>query len=358
MLDVRFGVLGWILLLGCASTPRASEATIASHVASQVASEGKVATDVSAPAADPLGRDAKNPKSTPLAFDGVWKTSYGTMRLATVGESITGSYSYGGGASVAGRIVEGELHLVYREPDGTTGRALFQLNENADRFDGVWEEGDSNTPLSLEDRDLARWTGERIVPIQGRRWLVILEVHWEEGLAVSEYSYGAMLRSYFARLPDVEVRHRFVHDRADLVRFLNEIAELPEPAIVYVSSHGTKEGVQTAAGTIDGTTIGEALRNSGAIDLLHFGACSAMKGDFATRIATAAAPHAPFPISGYRRDADWAGSAILDFAFLGLVLEHGMNPRDAVSEVRRTIEFAGDVDRKGAAIAPIDLVIR
>lgn len=351
MFNVRYVLLGWIVSAGCSVPPVAREPAIVAPVAPAVAK-------VAAATEGPIGGDAKGTKATRSTFEGVWKTTYGMMRLVTNDEQVTGSYTYGGGATVQGRIEEGRLHLVYREPDGTTGRALFRLNATADRFDGVWEEGDSQAPLSLEDRNLARWSGERIVPIPNRRWLVILEVHWEEGLAVSEYSYGAMLRSYFARLPDVQVRHRFVHDRADLVRFLNEVAELPEPAIVYVSSHGTKDGVQTASGTIDGTTIGEALRNSGSIDLLHFGACSAMKGDFATRIASAAAPHAPFPISGYRRDADWAGSAIIDFAFLGLVLEHGMSPRDAVSEVRRTIEFAGDVDRKGAAVPPIDLVIQ
>jgi hypothetical protein len=294
--------------------------------------------------------------SRQATFAGLWDTTYGTMRLELEGARVTGWYSYGDGASVEGAVVEDRLLLDYREADGTVGKAIFRLDPTGERFDGVWRAGEG--VIGLDDAALARWTGERVVSVPGRRWLVILEVHWEESLREREYSYGWMLRSFFERMPDVAVRHRFVHDRADLVRFLNEVAHLPEPAVVYISSHGSPHGVQASDGVIDGKTIGAALRAARNIDLLHFGACSVLRGDLAEQVRTANAPAARFPISGYRRDADWAGSAIVDFAYLDMIFEHDMTPQDAVAEVRRSLEFATDSKRADAAIAAIDLVIQ
>lgn len=291
-------------------------------------------------------------------FGGLWQTTYGTLRLEVQDERTTGTYTYGEGATVEGKIEGDRLAFTYREHDGTVGRALFELSADGERFDGVWRPGADGPALDLNDRSLERWTGERVHATPGRTWLVILEMPWEESLREHEFSYGAMLRSFFERLPDVAVRHRFVHDRADLLRFLGELHELPDPVIVYISSHGTPEGVQAADGTIDGATIGRCLRGAGNIELLHFGACSALRGDLGNEILAAATPHARFPISGYRRDADWAGSAIVDFTYLDLILERGMSPKDAVDEVRRSLEFATHVDRKDAAIPAIDLVIQ
>lgn len=338
MLSVRIALLGSICCFACSTIDERP---------------GLVNVEVTPPEAEPARRGSSRPE-----FSGVWRTSYGTMRLFTDGDRVAGTYSYGGGATLEGRVEDRVAELRYREADGSVGRARFRIDDSGARFEGVWREGEAGDELSFDDGALARWSGERIVADPNRRWLVILEVHWEDGLAQPEFSYGAMLRAFFQRVPDVAVRHRFVHDRADLVRFLREIAELPEPVLIYVSSHGTNEGVQTAAGTVDGTAIGEALRFAGAIDLLHFGACSALGGDFAERIRDAASPHPSFPISGYRRDADWAGSAIVDFAYLSLVLEHGKSPRDAIVEVRKSIEFAGEGGRADAAVAGVDLVIQ
>lgn len=297
-------------------------------------------------------------KPAEATFAGLWQTTYGTMRLEVQGDRAVGSYTYGEGATVEGTIADDRLALTYRENDGTVGRALFKLSADGERFRGVWRPGAEGSALDLSDRSLERWSGERIHGTPGRTWLVILEMHWEESLREHEFSYGAMLRSFFERMPNVAVRHRFVNDRADLLRFLGELHELPDPVILYISSHGTPEGVQAADGTIDGAMIGQALRGAGNIELLHFGACSALQGDLASKILSAATPHAPFPISGYRRDADWAGSAIVDFTYLDLILERGMSPQDAVKEVRRSLEFATEIDRKDAAIPAIDLVIQ
>jgi hypothetical protein len=59
---------------------------------------------------------------------------------------------------------------------------------------------------------LARCPGVRVAPVPGRKWLVVLEAHYENNLAEQEYSFGQMLKAFFARTPEVQVRHRFFHD--------------------------------------------------------------------------------------------------------------------------------------------------
>lgn len=310
-----------------------------------------------APAARPETADAPA-AAEPATFAGVWSTTYGAMRLTVEGEHARGTYSFGDGATIEGQIAGREMRAEYVESDGTRGRALFALAPDGASFRGVWKAGLDGPALALDDRSLQRWRGTRVAPVEGRVWLVILESHWEASLAEHEYSYGDMLRAFFERLPNVEVRHRFVNSRADLVRFVEETGMLAEPCVLYVSSHGSPSGIQVGVDVVDGRTFGEALRERGQLRLLHFGACSVLGGDFAEQLRLAMGPGGSFPISGYLRDADWAGSAIVDFAYLDLVLELELDPAEAVAETRRTIQFAGDGRGKGKGIEPIDLVIR
>lgn len=292
-------------------------------------------------------------------FAGLWKTTYGSMRLAVEGTAVHGSYSYGEGATLEGRLVGTTAQLTYREADGTVGRALFSLTADGKGFDGVWQSGASGDSLTLgEGRDrFETWSGERIESVPGRVWLVILEANWEEGLSEHEYSYGAMLRAFFERLPNVAVRHRFIHDRDDLLRYCRETATLPDPVVLYISSHGSPKGLETGEQMVDGATLGTALRDAGNLVLLHLGACSVLREGFGAALMSASSPHAGFPISGYRRDADWAGSAIIDFTYLDLILEHGMTPEEAAAETKRTVQFAGKSDGSHDAIEPMDFTI-
>ncbi len=103
-----------------------------------------------------------------------------------------------------------------------------------------------------------------------------------------------------------------------------------EPLVLYVSTH---------------------------LRLLHLGGCSMMGGNMVNDIRSACATHAPFPISGYRLAADWAGSAVIDFAYMNLVLEEGLAPGEAVRQVRSMISFAGSNESPEAAIPCADLAI-
>jgi hypothetical protein len=279
------------------------------------------------------------------------------MRLTVEGDRARGTYSYGAGATLEGLVAGRELRAEYAEPDGTRGRALFALAPDGMSFRGVWQPGLEGPALALDDRSLSRWRGTRVVPVEGRVWLIILEAHWEESLAEHEYSYGDMLRAFFERVPAVEVRQRFFHDQDDLVRFCHELSGLLEPVVLYISSHGTTAGVAVAGETIDGAAIGAALRGLDTLALVHFGSCEVLAGNEPAALLAAAGPEAAFPISGFRVAVDWAGSALVDFAYLSLVLEQGLAPAAAVRATRAMLSFAGPPRADGLPIAGADLVL-
>lgn len=302
-----------------------------------------------------------DPVERSVPFAGVWETSYGTMRLGEepsgeAGTHVSGFYLFGGRATIEGERIGRVLHATYVEPDGTRGRAVFELGEDGASFHGRWRAG-LEEPLELDDARAGRWRGTRVVPVAGRTWLVILEAHWEESLGEHEYSYGEMLRAFFERVPAVEVRHRFFHDRADLERFCRELAGLVEPVVLYISSHGSPAGVAVGGETIDGATIGRALADAGTLELLHFGSCQVLSGEEPGKLLAAAAPHAPFPISGFRAVADWAGSAIVDFTYLALVLEQDMPPAEALRYTRSAVSFAGPPVEGPRPISGSDLAL-
>ena len=230
--------------------------------------------------------------------------------------------------------VEGRLlRFSYVEPDGSRGTGRFDLVPGSEAFLGTWES---------EQGPEGVWSGERVRPVPGRTWLVVLEAHWEGSLTAEEYSYGSMLRAFFARAPGVEVRHRFVHDAADLRRWCGELAYLVEPVVLYVSSHGTEQGIQLGSEVVGAGEISAALADVPDLHLLHFGSCRVLGGGVPAAIRASRAGDARFPISGYTRDADWAGSAITDFTYLELVLARGIAPAAAVRHTLRTVLFAGE----------------
>lgn len=295
-------------------------------------------------------------------FEGVWDTSFGTLRLEREGTRVHGSYTYTSGATVEGELVDGVLLGTYHEPAaagaGVRGRIAFELAEDGQSFRGTWCEGlgeplDPRAPTSMSARP---WFGQRARREPGRIWLVILEENWEGSLREPEYSFGAMLRSFFERVPKVGVRHRFVHDRADLERFCAELVGLVEPVVLYVSSHGSPDGLSIGSEGISPEALGAALRNVGDLRLLHLGSCAVLAGDAPDRIRAAAAPTAPFPISGFVESVDWAASAIVDFTYMQLVLEAGLEPEQAVEATRRMLTFANEPGDTGV-LPGCDLVV-
>src|SRR5205085_3802456 len=152
-----------------------------------------------------------------------------------------------------------------------------------------------------------KWNGARVRPQPGRVWLVVLEAPWEANLEENEYSFGLMLRTFFARVPAVQVRHRFFHSEKDLRHWCAELPYLAEPVVLHISSHGSKEGVTVGGEIIGAKALAECVRDVADLRLLHFGACNVVGGDVPKQIYEELGPDARFPISGYRNIADWAG---------------------------------------------------
>lgn len=268
---------------------------------------------------------------------GVWTTSFGTLRLEQDGSQVRGSYSQPLGSHVEGELHADVLRGVYSEPDGTRGRFVFEFSSDREQFRGVWRP-DAEAPLALEDEDAPVWLGRRAHPTPGRKWLVVLEAHWESSLAEPPYSYGSILEKFFERVPQVEVRHRYFHDAADFVRQCAELREFAEPVTLYVSSHGSREGVGSGAEVLDAQTVGRALAGAHNLQLVHFGGCELLAGDFAGQVRETAG--GAFPISGFEVSVDWAASAIVDLTYMHLVLERDMTPADATAALRRMLSFA------------------
>jgi hypothetical protein len=279
-------------------------------------------------------------------FQGLWQTSYGRMRLWQTGNAVKGVYDFGGRSTLTGTVKDKTLTFTYEQPDGEDGAGTFDLADDRAGFNGTWK-----TPKNVG----GKWAGARIKPQPGKIWLVCLEAPWEHNLAEPEYAFGAMLRSFFTRVPNVQVRHKTFHSAADLKRWCAEVTYLPEPVVLHISSHGTKDGVTVGRETITPALLADCLKDLGHIKLLHFGTCLVAGGDAPKKIYEAMGPSARFPISGYRNSADWAGSAVIDFMYLELVMARGFAPSVAVEQVRQSMTFARD-ENLNSRIAPAGLV--
>lgn len=279
-------------------------------------------------------------------FHGLWQTSYGRMRLWQTGNTVKGVYDFGGRSTIAGTVKGKTLAFIYEQPDGEKGSGTFDVADDRQSFAGTWE---------AEKTGGGKWSATRIKPQPGRIWLVCLEAPWESNLAEPQYAFGEMLRSFFSRVPNVQVRHKTFHSAADLKRWCAEVTYLAEPVVLHISSHGTKDGVTVGRETIRPAELAECLKDLGHIKLLHFGTCLIAGGDAPKQIYEAVGPAARFPISGYRNSADWAGSAVIDFMYLELVMARGFAPPVAVEQIRQSMTFARD-ENLSSRIPPAGLV--
>ena len=279
-------------------------------------------------------------------FSGVWKTSFGMMRLNQDGEKVTGCYTDGERSEITGTVKSGVLTFTYKEPLGIEGTGEFKLSANAATFSGTWKASDGKG---------GGWNATRVVPVPGRIWLVVLEANWEANLRESEYSFGDMLKQFFTRVPSVAVRHRYFDGREDFARWCSELQYLNEPVVLYIASHGTEAGITVGKNTLTGEFIGQQLRHARDIRLIHLGACLAMAGKAPGEIRDASGLTSP--VSGYTKVADWAGSAVIDFMLLDLILSRHTPPAEAVRQVQKSMTFAGEKELPDSVIKPAGLKI-
>jgi hypothetical protein len=263
-------------------------------------------------------------------FHGLYQSSYGLLRLQRDGDAVSGSYPYGAGGIIEGTVEGDTLTFSYREPVAK-GEGWFRATDFG--FFGKWRAAGRS--------EWSDWSGTCAAPQPGVKWLVILEALWEDGLCTPEYAWGDMLRAYFQRHPHTHVRHRRVYGRADLIRGLNEVRYLAEPTVVIVASHGRAGRLCIAGAEFNAAELAEQLKSSPHVFLLHFSAC-AMLVDDALPALQDLVREQPLTISGYGTKVDWAGSAVLEFLYLDLVLGRGRTPADAYKAVHQELRFAGE----------------
>jgi hypothetical protein len=289
----------------------------------------------------------QRPAAAPRNFSGVWQTTFGTMRLTQKDTNVTGCYAYSGHAEISGSVKDGVLKYTYTEPNGDKGGGEFTLGSGGESIRGTWK--------STNGRQGGGWEGTRVKPVAGRTWLVVFEAHWEASLQHPEFSYGDMLRQFFTRVPSVAVRHRYFDGKEDFAKWCAELPYVNEPIIFYVSSHGTPNGITVGKEVLSGEFIGRQLRHVPELKLVHLGACLTMSGDVPAELRKAGGLAAP--VSGFTKVADWAGSAVIDFSYLDLVLSRKLAPVEAVRQIQQCVRFAGEEDAPDCAIKPAGLKI-
>jgi len=289
-------------------------------------------------------------QSSAAGFSGLWSTNFGRMRLEVDGDQVTGTYAYGNGSKIDGKIdKKGKLKFKYTEPE-TSGEGWFELNANDTEFAGQWK--------AKGARSWSGWSGKRVKPQQGITWLIVLEAHWETGLSESEYAFGDMLRSYFTMAPKkVAVRHRFFHDADDLRRFCREVTFLAEPVVLLFSTHGSKKGLAVAGKTITPEEFAPSLSHAHNIKLLHLSGCDMMSGTVPNQIHELLADGPQFPISGYKETVAWDASALADFTYLSMLLLRGKAPAAAADQAIRVSPYLGDKVATHSTFKPLGLTV-
>jgi hypothetical protein len=266
-------------------------------------------------------------------WDGIWDSDFGRVRLLHESGQIRGFYEGAGASVIEGRLRGPRLEFQYREPQAS-GEGWFELGADGHGFTGEWR--------AQGHEDWSPWRGARVQPEPALTWLVVLEAHWQRSLAESEYAFGHMLREVFARLPGVRVRQRFFHDAGSLEHWCRELVYLPEPAILMIASHGVAEGLSVHGQVINTTRVVESLRHAESLRLLHFSSC--LVGLDGEKALT----NQFYPVSGYTTSIDWGASALLEFTYLDLILNRGLEPAEAAAKLPELVTYAGDAVAEGS----------
>ena len=274
----------------------------------------------------PDGQKTRHPWEGHRGWDGLWETDFGRLRIIQERDRVLGSYTGAAGSELRGRASGGRLAFRYKEKNAS-GEGRFTLASDGAAFSGEWRPAGRG--------DFRPWNGYRAPAASGITWLVMLETHWQRSLAEPEYAFGHMLREILARLPQVRVRHRFFHDAASLAHRCHELRFLAEPVILMIASHGRAEGLSVNGGLINTSLVVDNLRHVENLKLLHFSSC--LVGLDHER----ALGKTPFPISGYTTRVDWSASALLEFAYLDLLLNRGMPPPEAAVALPKLMPYAG-----------------
>jgi hypothetical protein len=269
-------------------------------------------------------------------FSGTWETTYGTLFLRQDGSSVNGHYNFEGYSTIEGEVgADGRLVFTYTELSAS-GEGWFELSDDSIYFTGKWRPDGT--------RQWFDWEGFRAGSgVASSNWLVILESEWQVSMTEEEYSFGEMLASWFARVPGVSVRHRFIHDVDDLSAFCLESSGLPGNLYLVIASHGTSAGIELSSGTVSSHEWIDALEPCRNLAMIHFSCCEIMAGRTPDAIVSSRRnwPEG-FLVSGYTQSVDWGASGVIEIYYLNQILENGLAPVDAANSVIEDIDFAGE----------------
>jgi hypothetical protein len=268
-------------------------------------------------------------------FDGLWDTSIGRLRMMQHAGAITASHEYPA-ANLQATVENGRAILAMTGED-IGGRGAIELDPAGHSFAGEWQ--GPNQPARA-------FSGQRVMPRPGLSWLVVLEAHWQRALDDAEFAFGKMLDELFARLPRVQVRHRYYHDEGSLLHWCRQLLFVPDPIVLVITGHGEANGLAVNGRIVPMRGIIDALRGADALDLMHFSSC--LVGQDSEK----AFGDIPFPISGYTTRIDWAESALTEFIYLDMMLEKGLTPAEAAKQLLQLVRFAGDEPIPGSPYHP------
>lgn len=160
-------------------------------------------------------------------FDGLWDTSIGRLRMMQHAGAVTASYEYPT-ANLQATLENGRAILAMTG-ENIGGRGALELDPAGHAFAGEWQE--ANQPARA-------FAGQRVMPRPGLSWLVVLEAHWQRALDDAEFAFGKMLDELFARLPRVQVRHRYYHDEGSLLHWCRQLLFVPDPMVLVITGTG------------------------------------------------------------------------------------------------------------------------
>jgi hypothetical protein len=272
-------------------------------------------------------------------LDGLWDTSLGRLRLVQETGRVWGSSELDANVRLEGDLDDGGRLSFRLRGTALEGSGYLELDADGNILDGEWAE---------EGQPARELAGRRVLPRLGLTWLVVLEAHRQHALDENEFAYGRALHELFARLPRAQVRHRFYSDEASLMRWSRQVLYLPEPSVLVVAGHGEARGIVAGASVVGLPGIVESLRFADGLKLIHFSCPSCLAGQESARVLQ----EAPFPVSGYARNADWAQCALADLVYLDMILDKGLAPAKAAEDLVQLVRFAGSEEVPGSPYRP------
>jgi len=221
----------------------------------------------------------------PKGFAGVWRTTYGRMKLKVDGSVVSGTYSDKDNGRIAGTVNGPRFEFTYSET-GETGEGWFELSPDGMNFRGKWREtGETNWK---------KWNGRRRLPdtsppkrpgAAGKQEdFRVVKSPPDKGLAARRVADWDPKRTW-AMMIGVEVfkNNRVFADMPDPNREDQKFHDLlvkrgvPEEQIVFLKDQNAtlenikKEFVQLLKKTGEGDTLFTYYTGHGTVDKLGLG---------------------------------------------------------------------------------------